>query len=788
MESLFQLAVVISAIDQLSGPVGKMTKSITDLEKTAGKAQKMVDFGKEMTVSGALVTGAADKINGATRSLLGPTAEVQDAMAQLETVITPALGSVEDAMDSVRKSAVDWSKQHTDSAADFVKTSYMMSSAGLNEVQAIEGTKTAMTVATATMGDHIEAANLLATVYNNMGDKTNDVQSEMGRLGDVITKTQQTFQFANLNQLTEGLKYAMPAAIDMGIAVEDLNTIVGQLNNAGLQGSQAGTAFAATMRQMAKASKDLGFEIERTSDGGIDFIGTLENITSQYGDISELSDDVYMEFQKAFGAEGLRAISLLSGKTDEMRQNLDAVTNSTGAAAEAQKTLEATGSKQWEILQNNIDAAKMSIGNHLLPVINDAIPKIKGLVESFGEFVERNPGLFRTLVILMAISGAALAVIGPVMMMVGSFAMMSGYGIKGIVSLTKGFLKFKKLLTSGKMLASIKSIGASTFQMAKTFIMFGKQAAIQAVVGLKNMTISLIAMAKQAIITAVTALPGLIASVWAFTTALLANPVTWIIIGIVALGAAIYALWKNWDVVSEWLSGAWSRTTELVGVGIDYLVAGFWRMIDFLRSLPGLFFEAAQGIWNAFIDGIRMIISVPAGLMKDALELMRAAPGEMLGVFKNAGQGLWNAFTDGIRSVINKPVDLVKSGLSKVRKLLPFSDAKEGPLSTLTKSGSAFIETFNLGMIKELPNLKKTFSTGLEGLMDQGDPKPKTDPPDFDFPGDDGGGFDFPPFSGNGGGGQPSIIIHGDVILKVERVDDPEDLVGALRRFAEEMA
>lgn len=36
--------------------------------------------------------------------------------------------------------------------------------------------------------------------------------------------------------------------------------------------------------------------------------------------------------------------------------------------------------------------------------------------------------------------------------------------------------------------------------------------------------------------------------------------------------------------------------------------------------------------------------------------------------------------------------------LSRLRRLLPFSDAKEGPLSTLTRSGAALLEAFSSGI------------------------------------------------------------------------------------------
>ena len=49
-------------------------------------------------------------------------------------------------------------------------------------------------------------------------------------------------------------------------------------------------------------------------------------------------------------------------------------------------------------------------------------------------------------------------------------------------------------------------------------------------------------------------LPLITAKVWAFTASLLANPITWWVIGITAAIAAIVLLWKNWEKISEWIS------------------------------------------------------------------------------------------------------------------------------------------------------------------------------------------------------------------------------------------
>ncbi len=57
-----------------------------------------------------------------------------------------------------------------------------------------------------------------------------------------------------------------------------------------------------------------------------------------------------------------------------------------------------------------------------------------------------------------------------------------------------------------------------------------------------------------------------------------------------------------------------------------------------------------------------------------------------------------STFANGIKSAFSSAVEAVKGGLQKIRNLLPFSDAKEGPLSTLTLSGQRTMTTYAHGL------------------------------------------------------------------------------------------
>ncbi len=271
----------------------------------------------------------------------------------------------------------------------------------------------------------------------------------------------------------------------------------------------------------------------------------------------------------------------------------------------------------------------------------------------------------------------------------------------------------------------------------------------------KNFGLSLMSMGKQAITTAMTSLPPLIASVWSFTAALLANPVTWIIIGIIALVGALYLLWKNWDTVVAWLNGAWNSCVNFVVnafqwikdkisevptsvlaliaafapfLGIPLLIIQNWEVIKeffsglwtnistgfsnfFTGFLPSLL-ESGKKIMMTLADGIVAGVMYPVDAVKNGFAKVRNllpfsdAKEGPLSTLTLSGSKIMSTLADGIVSGAMAPVDAVKNGFTKLRQLLPFSDAKEGPLSSLTLSGSKIFSTIGEGMelTKNIPS------------------------------------------------------------------------------------
>jgi hypothetical protein len=90
---------------------------------------------------------------------------------------------------------------------------------------------------------------------------------------------------------------------------------------------------------------------------------------------------------------------------------------------------------------------------------------------------------------------------------------------------------------------------------------------------------------------------------WGLNAAVLANPMTWVVVGVAAaigvLVAGIWALWKNWDQVSSWIVGLWQNK----------VMPFFDRLGSWFNSIWDGAISGFQGFLNLIINGINKMIS-----------------------------------------------------------------------------------------------------------------------------------------------------------------------------------
>ncbi|MDO5676504.1 MAG: hypothetical protein Q4G35_03235 [Propionibacteriaceae bacterium] len=140
------------------------------------------------------------------------------------------------------------------------------------------------------------------------------------------------------------------------------------------------------------------------------------------------------------------------------------------------------------------------------------------------------------------------------------------------------------------------------------------------------------------------------ASIWAANAALLANPITWVVLAIAGLIAGLVALIANWDAVAAWLSGVWQAV-------VDGVVAGWNWLVEIFTSAGAAIAEKASAAWEAvkgfFASGVAAAVEFAAGLPAKA----SAALASLQSYIGDKATAAWNwvktKFTEGVTAAVN---------------------------------------------------------------------------------------------------------------------------------------
>lgn len=87
-------------------------------------------------------------------------------------------------------------------------------------------------------------------------------------------------------------------------------------------------------------------------------------------------------------------------------------------------------------------------------------------------------------------------------------------------------------------------------------------------------------------------------AVVSFTAALLANPITWVVAGIMLLIAALYLLYKNWDTVKEGAQALWDALVSIFSGAVDWFKSVFDGIVDAIAGPFLAAFDKVKSGWN----------------------------------------------------------------------------------------------------------------------------------------------------------------------------------------------
>jgi TP901 family phage tail tape measure protein len=623
MKDILQAALVLSAVDKASRVIRQVadnaTKSLTDIQKKADSiAKSAFDFGKQSMGVG-LATAAM---------LAGPTVMAADFQKEMGNVAT-LIDTTSESMLQMGEDVLAVSKRVPVGLSDLTAALYDVRSAGIPAAQAMDVLERSAQLSVSGLSTTAEATNIMTSAMNAF-------QSEgltAAQTADLIFKTVKAGK-TTVSQLAQAFGATAPIVQNAGIRLADFQAATAALTTVGIPASQAQQQLRQSIVSIIKPTADMQKLFHRLGvKDGRQLIATSENMGEVFAKLRYASERSGISLEKAAGSvESLNAILSITDATNAAyTSTLADMTGGVNQMDEAFQKQLSNAHQQFQLVKNQGRALAITIGNVLLPRLLEIGRQVMPIIETIAAWIGENQKLTEGIILAVAAFAGITVAIGA-----------ASFAFGGV---------FKAISLVAKVAAVVPKLISGL-----TFFFFRLRYALFIVRG---------------------AFMKLIPAIYSFTAALLANPMTWIVVGIVAAGAAIYALVTRWEEFTAWFRRQPAIIKAIVGLVLSPIIA----IAAIIRGVMKL----VKGEWKISWDDIKNVVSQfdIISIITEKLGQLWDAVSAFGGRMFEAGKNLAHSIADGIKAGAIEMVNSIKDAVSSVRDYLPFSPAKVGPLKDI---------------------------------------------------------------------------------------------------------
>ncbi|MCU0211460.1 MULTISPECIES: phage tail tape measure protein [Pseudomonas] len=564
-----RLAFILSLTDKVTAPLGKVKMGFSDLAEQSEKNIKTMGFG----LAGLLGAGAA--INQS----LQPALEMNRALGEVRS-----LGVAEDALSALNRKSLEFSVAYGENARDFVASAYSIDGAmkGLTGSQLAMVTNASNVLAKATKSDADTMGQYVGTMYSLFKGQADT----MGKSEWVETLAGQTATAVKLfrtsgAQIGEAFKAAGGLASTAGVSLAEQMAVLGTLGSS-MEGGEAGGLYKAFFENVSGASEKLGMSFVDQQGKLLPMMDILDKLKGKFGDLSIEANG--KKLRDAFGGEAARLITSLMGDTGRLKNGMEQLGNVRGL--ENAKSMAKDMVDPWQQFAAAVQALRIAFGQSLMPILEPLMARLTGVATTLTRWSQLFPNITRVISIAVLVVFGIIAALSLLTLTVGMSKMV-----------WLGLVTVWKVLT----MVGLRSIAMFLYHTVM---------AVAFVAGLVLM-VAWMGLVKGAMLLWQGA-------IWLVNTALLANPVAWIVIGIVALVAAVAAAiiyWDQWtsallnSEAFQWVSGQLTALSDWFGSmgGWAGMASAAWDgivnifkqaingLIEMLNKIPGVQIDAAFG-------------------------------------------------------------------------------------------------------------------------------------------------------------------------------------------------
>lgn len=658
--------------DALQAEIVTTTNELSNLEKQARQASSVLgsqmqaagahikEIGNNISELGEKVTGVGDKVSAlggkmtATITMpvvAGGTAAVKEAtdyssaLAKMSTIADTTQTPIDD-LDS---SIMALSDSTGMGAAEIAEASYQAISAGQSTKDAVGFVEQANVLARAGFTSMTTATDTLTTALNAYGLSADQVSSVSDKL-----ITTQNLGKTTVDELGASMGKVIPTAAMYGVNLDQLSAAYVTTTKNGIGTAEATTYINGMLNELGKSGSTTSNILkEKTGKSFSELMNEGYNLSDVLQIIQNEADSSGMSLADMFGSqEAAKAAATITQHTTDFTSAVKELGNSAGTAQQAFDTLEASDpSIQFEKTKTAIQNCAISIGQILMPIVQQIAGKIQELVQKFRDL---DPETQQQIVMIAAIAAA----IGPLIVIIGT--LISSVG---------------KIITFGGQIVSL--VGSITTWMgtASTFITG----------------------------TMIPAITGVVTAI---------GPFLLIAAAVIAVITAIIVVIKNWDAIVEVAQFVWEsfceKVSQLVTAFKEFFTSAFQAIGSFFTGIWNGIVSVATNAWSSIRNVFSTVGSFFTGIFQQAWNgitnifnrlggFFSGVWNSVTGIFKSAGMAIGNAISGAVKTAVNfvlsKAIGIINGFIGAINAVIGVINKIPGvSLSKISKLGVPQLE------------------------------------------------------------------------------------------------
>lgn len=283
-------------------------------------------------------------------------------------------GAQGQAFDDLRDKALEMGAKTSFSATEAADAFSYMAMAGWKTGDMLDGIEGIMNLAAASGEDLAATSDIVTDALTAFGLSAGD----SGHFADVLAAASSNAN-TNVGLMGETFKYVAPVAGALGYSAEDTAVAIGLMANAGIKGSQAGTALRSMMTRLVKPTKESQTAMNALGISVTNSDGTMKSFDEVIGDLRTSFDGLTKDEKAQYaamlaGQEGMSGLlAIVNASEKDFNDLTKAINECDGAAEEMAKTRMNNLEGDIKLFNSAMESANITLSDVLKPTMREFV-------------------------------------------------------------------------------------------------------------------------------------------------------------------------------------------------------------------------------------------------------------------------------------------------------------------------------------------------------------------------------------------------------------------------------